>query len=322
MAEISILVISDDVSVIDNLQKLLKKETYNQHFCQSLSEAFSLIQNTSFQIVVVDMEMPDAENLAFINSIKKIQTGCIFIILAKTNQVEKLVSHLNNGEIFRFMMKPPEPKEFIAIISDTIEMHSLKKDKTELVTSLEMQSSALRECLTGHKEVQHKLELLNTEDELTGIFNKRQMISALKKELAVSKRYDTDFSCLLLDIDYFRMVNGTFGSEFGDVVLKKLAKMLKNAIRTVDIAFRYGGEEFFILLPHTGLQEAQLVGKRILEACRSTSFKHGDISHNITVSIGGTSFKSGQPNVTKDLLNKVESMLKKAKNNGRNRIAI
>ncbi len=322
MDDVNILFVSDEKSILQKIEDLLKKENYGKYFAESRSDAAGVVKTTPIHILLADMAVPEMDDLALLKSIKERQTDLIAIVLSDKNQMVPLISHLNTGEIFRFVSKPLELTELKAAIADAIEMYLFRQDKAELVTTLKKQNKVLGEALNHQKDVEHKLELLCINDDLTGLFNHHQINTALQKEFLSSKRYNNDFSCLVLDIDYFKMVNGTYGREFGDVVLKKLGTILKDAIRSVDIAFRYGGEEFFILLPHTNIEEAGVVGERILQACRKTSFKHEDISHDITLSIGGASSKSCQATSAEDILSAAERLLKKAKNDGRNRVEI
>lgn len=322
MGEINILFISDDAASLEIFEKSLQFETLAKCLVANSSDALSLLSSSPVHILLADMEMVEMENLALLKSIRENQPDIITAVVLNEDQIPKISSHMNTGEIFRFVKKPVRPEDLKAVVDASMEMFHMRQEKAGLVKSLERQNNALREALEYQKEIEHKFQLLCVTDELTELFNQRQLMNALQKEIAASKRYETEFSCLMVDIDYFHIVNGTYGFEFGNVVLKKLGEMLSEAIRSVDIAFRYGGEEFFVLLPHTELQEAGIVGERILEVCRLTSFKHGDISHNITVSIGGVSFTSCSPDSPEELILAAEKMLTKAKNNGRNRIEI
>ena len=110
----------------------------------------------------------------------------------------------------------------------------------------------LKVCnLVRIKELIEKVKLVSTTDELTGLHNRKYLQDRLEAEMSRAKRHESKVSCLLFDIDYFKVVNDMYGYEWGDVLLKKISEMLKSFIRKEDILTRYGDEEFVIILPDT-----------------------------------------------------------------------
>lgn len=164
-----------------------------------------------------------------------------------------------------------------------------------------------------------------TMDALTGLNNRRQFELRLKQEVSNSKRNGVDLCCVMLDVDYFKKVNDTYGHASGDVVLKSVSRIIQNEIREYDIACRYGGEEFFIILPQTKLREAASVAKRLRKAAEETKIDLEDTSSNnvryinITVSIGVCEYTGETP---EELIQKADKALYEAKENGRNRVII
>ncbi len=320
MDSTNILFISDDTNILQRIKDGINITSCDHYFARNSMDATDILKSTVIQVIVADMHLPDMKNLGLLHSIKEKMPNSLAIVLANEKDISMLISSVNKGFTFRFLIKPLDIKELRSTLLQAKEYLLLQKDKAELVTLLKKQKVSLQEALNCQKDLIYKLDLLSLHDNLTGLYNQQQLITVLQKELSASVRYNTEFSCLMLDIDYFSMVNGAYGNKFGDIVLQRLAALIRDAIRSVDIAFRYGGEEFFILLPYTQLEEAEVVGKRILQACYSTPFKYGDISHKITVSIGAVSLTSCQPKSPEDIITSAEIMLKKAKDNGRNRI--
>ena len=148
------------------------------------------------------------------------------------------------------------------------------------------------------------------------------MVEILEKEFSRALRYQTDLSCLLLDLDYFKEVNDTFGHAFGDMVLVEFSACLKHKARKSDIPFRYGGEEFMLLLPNTGIAGAQKVAEKIRTACEKKKYDDGNHSTTATVSIGIASVKLHGLLESKELLTLADKALYRAKAEGRNRIAV
>lgn len=164
-------------------------------------------------------------------------------------------------------------------------------------------------------------------DALTNLNNRRQFEMRLSQEVSTARRKKTDLSCIMMDIDYFKKVNDTYGHAVGDFVLKEVAKIITKEIREYDIASRYGGEEFCILLPHTIVQDAVLVAERLRQAVESSVLDIQSVcefecdNFNVTISMGVSQFE--QEFVTAEQLYKnADKALYRAKKSGRNRVVV
>ena len=156
-------------------------------------------------------------------------------------------------------------------------------------------------------------------DPLTGVYNKRQILNFLEKFLANFVRYKKDpFSIMMLDIDYFKKINDTYGHLAGDFVLKEFVKIIKNKIRSSDILGRFGGEEFILILPNTKVSGALKLAMRIKDEVENYVFEYGKEKIKITTSIGITSVSLNDS--VESLLERVDEALYDAKRKGRNRI--
>lgn len=159
-------------------------------------------------------------------------------------------------------------------------------------------------------------------DNLTGLYSRHYMLEILEKEYARALRHQTDLSCLLIDIDYFKVINDTFGHVFGDSVLREFSACLKLVARKYDFIFRYGGEEFMILLPNTGIDGARSVAEKIRSICESKVYKDGINVTIATVSIGVSSVKNHQPSESNELIAFADKALYRSKSKGRNRVSV
>jgi diguanylate cyclase (GGDEF)-like protein len=167
--------------------------------------------------------------------------------------------------------------------------------------------------------VQHLYELSNI-DSLTGLFTRRYTEAKLRYEMRRSTRRHEDLAVLLLDIDFFKNINDTYGHLLGDKTLKAVGALLASLVRDIDVAGRIGGEEFLLVLPGTENAGAQLVAERIRSRLERMTIGEQGANINITVSIGAAIFDSNRDQEIGDLLDRADKALYGAKANGRNRV--
>jgi len=168
-----------------------------------------------------------------------------------------------------------------------------------------------------------RMEELTITDELTGIYNYRYFAEKLKEEQRRAARYDLPLSLIMIDIDWFKKFNDTYGHEVGNIVLKGITGVVKECIRDVDIFCRYGGEEFVVILPQTPQSEVSRIGERIRQQIEASSFGGGGNlpELKVTVSVGVTSFpENGKPQ--DDLLSVADHALYRAKGAGKNMVCV
>jgi len=171
-------------------------------------------------------------------------------------------------------------------------------------------------------ELHKRTEELTIIDALTESYNYRYFVRKLQEEKRRAARYNLPLSLIMVDIDWFKKLNDTYGHEAGNVVLKSLAGMINACIRDVDIFARYGGEEFVIILPQTPLREAQTIGERIREKVEATTIDTGSTGKlRITVSVGVSSFpENGRSQ--EELVTVADQALYRAKGEGRNHVCV
>ena len=170
-----------------------------------------------------------------------------------------------------------------------------------------------------------RLKQVGFTDPLTGIYNRRYFETRCQEEVANIRRYRVPLSCMFLDIDKFKRINDTFGHPTGDEVLQNVAGQIKSQLRSNDILARFGGEEFVVLLPQTGLQHASEIAERIRHTIASQPFHSSqDKDLAVTISIGVAStqkiLEEDDSSIAKRLLSLSDEALYLAKKNGRNRV--
>ncbi|MBI3976805.1 MAG: diguanylate cyclase [Chloroflexi bacterium] len=235
--------------------------------------------------------------------------GSEFLLLRPIRQLHWLASELEQGKL-----------QVRSGISRPDEIGHLASALDQMAAALERAAEENRQL---YRELEQRFQVANLDaitDYLTELFNHRYLQLRLEQELAQTARQRTSLSLLLLDIDHFKALNDAYGHPVGDQILAKLAGLIRSSVRAMDIPCRYGGEEFAILLPGTGSQEALAVAERIRRAIAGHLFQMSATSEDrVTVSIGVAT--ALQDATDRDgLLKAVDDALYYAKRMGRNQV--
>lgn len=163
----------------------------------------------------------------------------------------------------------------------------------------------------AHKELianNEKLVYVSTTDELTQLYNRRKISVILDEEYMRAKRYGTTFSAIMLDLDWFKNINDTYGHQAGDHVLEIIAQFMKSKIRTSDYVGRWGGEEFFMILPSNNANDSLKLAERLRV---QISKLHFELGFSLTCSFGITEYKEGDS--IEEIIKRTDNALYKAK---------
>lgn len=174
--------------------------------------------------------------------------------------------------------------------------------------------------ITERKRMMREMCRLARTDCLTSLWNRGYLVELAAQEIARCKRFGNDLSILLVDVDYFKRVNDRFGHDVGDKVLVGVADTLRETLREVDVIARFGGEEFVVMLPDTGLQAAQQAARRVRNAMREQIFAYEQKQPiKVTVSIGVTAYQDASTSLDL-LLKRADTAMYSAKHKGRDRV--
>ncbi len=156
-------------------------------------------------------------------------------------------------------------------------------------------------------------------DPLTGVNNRAAFDKSIEQEMEFSARHKHNLTLMMLDLDKFKDINDNYGHTVGDAILRSFADSIMKCLRRSDILFRYGGEEFSVLLRNTGTEGASLLAERMRKNVEEMEFEYNKIKIKTTVSIGLTQMQEGESII--DFIERADELLYSAKNNGRNRVA-
>lgn len=266
----------------------------------SPSDAVFQISGGDYELVLVSMDLDGFDPLRVCSQIRTAdQTRSLPIILiADDKDRQQVVRGLDLG-VNDFIMRPLERHELSARVKTQIRRHRYTVELRESLSST-MQMAVI--------------------DELTGLYNRRYFERHLSLSLSKAKEQDREMAVMLLDIDFFKAVNDTHGHDAGDAVLKEFALRLQRNIRGVDLACRFGGEEFVVLMPDTDASLALHVAERVRQSIAQSGFKAGlDAPLSITVSVG-MAFNEFETDTPETLIKRADMALYAAKRSGRNRV--
>jgi two-component system cell cycle response regulator len=268
---------------------------------ESMAAAIALLADEKFDLVFTDYLLPDGTGLDLLQWMAK-ETLDTPVISVTGHGDEVVATEMIKAGAFDYLPKASIDQNVLSrCIFNALEKYKLK-----------------REVERSHAEMVQ----MATRDPLTGLFNRNRMNELLEKEFNRARRYGTDLACLLLDLDLFKNVNDTYGHPFGDYVLQHFGQILTENLRDTDMCFRYGGEEFMVLLPNTCIDDARRAAEKIRSICENKRYEDGVNAATVTVSIGLATVLNMKPNVARDLLALADKALYRAKAQGRNRVVI
>jgi two-component system cell cycle response regulator len=300
----TILVADDEPINRSLIQRRLEREGYRVYVAENGREAVELTRETLPDLVILDVMMPEMDGMEACRLIKedKLTHDIPVIFLSARDETEMKVSGLTLGAN-DYISKPFKAEELLARVSVSIRM---KRERDQLRASAE--------AARASAEMAHEQAMT---DALTGLLNRYGLQRTLQHEQAEARRYHRPLSCLLIDLDHFKNINDTHGHAAGDIALQQISAILSKAVRGSDMVFRYGGEEFLVLLPETNLEGAMALAEKIRLAADAQLFGSGHI-FPLTLSAGVASLTNHESG--NDMIARADMALYNAKAQGRNRV--
>jgi diguanylate cyclase (GGDEF)-like protein len=297
------ILIVDDSKLIAHVAKtMLTKRGHEVVLAQDGKAGLEAAKTEKPDIILLDLIMPIMDGYEVCEHLKADDTTKEIPIIMVTSKAEATdkVKGLEMGAL-DYVTKPFDEGELIARVNIHLR---------------------LRELYEAVQEQNRQLKEMANRDGLTGLYNHRYFHEQLSQDFLRAKRYHESLACILLDIDYFKKFNDTYGHQTGDVVLRALANVIQKATRESDLAARYGGEEFAVILYHTDGSAAFEAAERLREMVESNEVKDNGNALRVTISVGIATFPNEKIQDAKDLIEFADQALYKAKDNGRNRVEV
>ena len=296
--KVKILIVDDDVAVRNTMNEYISTAGYQTETVSCAEEALELLEKKTFHVVITDIILPAMGGLDLTKIIKKDKTSDV-IVMTGYGDDYSYEEAINIGAS-DFIIKPVRLEELLLRLKRVLKESDLTKERIRMM---------------------EKLQKLAVTDGLTKLYNSRSFYSQLETEVDRFNRYKHPLALLLLDLDHFKDYNDTYGHLEGDKILVHFSQIIKSCLRANDTAYRYGGEEFTVILPETGGDEAGTVAQRIraaLEAERFTPVNGKKVK--ITISIGVTEYQPKEELST--FIQRADRAMYRSKQKGRNMVSM
>jgi len=259
-----ILIVDDEPDTLEIIRKLLQFEGFEILTASSGEEAVRRVTEEFPEVVLMDISLPGIDGNEALRRINKVDPFPSVIMLTAYATVDNAIQALKEGAS-DFVKKPFENDHLIHIVHQSLEKYRTLREKERL---------------------EEEVRRLSLTDDLTGLYNYRHFYKTLEAELTRLKRQKTTLSLVMFDLDNFKQYNDRFGHLEGDKVLRTIGEIVNHSIRSsVDSGYRYGGDEFAVLLIGASLDQALVIAERIRSSIEQSGFQ------DITVSIGLTEFQ-------------------------------
>jgi len=295
----SILIIDTDRRHAERIKGYLSPE-HSVDILTEPADAVFQVTGATYELALVSMSLEDFDPLRVCSQVRTVDhsRSLPIILLADASDKPRVVRALDLG-INDFISRPVDRNELMARVRTQVRRH--------------------RYAMELRESVNNTMALAVT-DALTGLYNRRYFDRHLNVLLGKAQEQDRDMALMILDIDHFKAVNDTHGHDIGDAVLREFSARLKRNIRGVDLACRFGGEEFVVLMPDTDIGQAEAVAERVRQSMAEKAFDVGAVRPlSVTVSVG-VSIKESFVDTPESLIKRADVALYRAKREGRNRV--
>jgi len=307
VAPTRLLIVEDDRQYAGLLAELLSSSLSDIEIMSlgTIDEACRRIDRGGIDLVLLDLELPDADGLEALERLYDCVNEIPIIVLTSRSDEDLALAALQNGAEDYLVKDAVDQRILTRSIRYALERHRGVRDLARVKRELQLSNSALE-----------KLTLI---DPLTELLNRRGLQQALSREIGRLEREKIDVLVLLVDIDDFKRVNDSFGHAVGDVALQEIAHRLRSCVRAIDYACRIGGDEFLLLLPNADHVEAARIAERARVSIATMIIQHSAGTIRLTASVVAMLLRQDTPSID-ELLTTAHQLLKRSKNGGKNRV--
>jgi two-component system cell cycle response regulator len=320
--QLKILIIEDDDD-----QRELMRETLEDHFGHGTvvgaeSGGGALKHDLgSFDLILSDYNLPDRTGMELLDAIRS-RCATPVIMVTGENVGQIAVEAIRRGATDYIVKFGDYLFTIPLVVEKNLTVAKVKRENESLRSELERALLEVRDKNAQLEASLKRVEEVAATDPLTGLYNRRHFGKVSEQLWSEAQRYDHDLSCVMIDLDGYKQLNDRYGHQVGDQVLVVAGKVITANLRRADVAARYGGDEFILLLPHASAEEAAGVAARIHEQYGSSVAGLLRRNDKPTMSIGVASKRCDDPTCADQLVAAADAALYRAKAAGRNRVVI
>jgi len=322
MKKPAVLLIDDEEAILAGISYVLEKNGYRVVTANGGEQGLEVFKKENLQMVITDFVMDGIGGLEVLKQVKEIEPETMVVIMTGHGEMDSSIEALRLGAS-DYLLKPCKEEELLFRVTRCFE-------KLQMLNDAKKTNEKLKKSVIKHQELEKslrasnkQLELLSTLDGLTGIANRRTFEKFLEREWKSSMRHTQPATAIMMDIDFFKLYNDTYGHQAGDDCLKKVARTIEKSLRRPgDLVARYGGEEFVAILSDTSQKGAFSLAEKVRASVEALEIPHqaSPVNKFVTISLGVASRVPERGDASSILISEADQSLYKAKQEGRNRV--
>ena len=280
---------------------------------------FRHVDPAMFDVILMDYNLPDSNGLELLDQVK-LRSDVPVIFVTGENIVETASEAIRRGAQDYVIKLGDYLFTIPLLVEKNIRQHQTRRENKRLQAQLEASIEEVRVKNLQLEEALAEQERMAATDYLTALANRRHFGQLLESTFSEATRYQFDLTCIMIDLDHYKVLNDTLGHQMGDRILITTARVIQDNLRASDVAARYGGDEFVLLLPHTSVELALTVADRIRRQLAKTGQQYLKIGRPLTMSMGLSNLKFDKPANADGLVAMADKDLYAAKDAGKNRV--
>ena len=295
-----VMVIDDDENQIKILTKALESAGYQVSSFTDGEAALAKVNEVEPHLLILDINMPGLDGFGVLRELRSSENYLSVFFLSGKSEAEDVVKGLDFGAD-DYLCKPYDLRELMARVRVQLRLNHLRQQLKE-----------------ANQKLSEQVEM----DELTGLFNMRSMYKRLEDVMIRAQRYQRYMAVIMIDMDHFKKVNDKHGHVFGSFVISEVGRLIGAELRQTDLAARYGGDEFLIVLTETKPEGVEFFCDRLRMAIGKQLYVQGEHKESITVSVGAVTVMPETYIQPREIVKKADRALYQAKDRGRNCVVV